>query len=194
MEMQSQVAWKGLQSQRFGGHRSHLTVEDSLGKGLNVAELPNFSNGIKCFEEKRSQEMPNKKYTRTYEHSYQPCTKEIDPRGKKPIDFVPTELPPRPEKAHTYIPECKQERVQRGIKTFGSANSLSEKGYEIEQKLQRKARVLGLDNQRNGLEVTSLGDKSYKYPEYASNFYQQGGLIAGSSNAARKKSNMRTSN
>lgn len=46
--------------------------------------------------------------------------------------------------------------------------------------MQAKKRIFGLDGQRNGLGVTSLGDKSYKYPEYVSNFYQSGGLIPGS--------------
>lgn len=45
--------------------------------------------------------------------------------------------------------------------------------------MQAKIRIYGLDGQRNGLGVTSLGDKSYKYPEYESNFYQSGGLIPG---------------
>ncbi len=40
-------------------------------------------------------------------------------------------------------------------------------------------KILGLDGQRNGLNVASLGDKSYKYPEYESNFYNAGGLIPG---------------
>jgi hypothetical protein len=30
--------------------------------------------------------------------------------------------------------------------------------------MQGKIRVLGLEQQRNGLNVTSMGDKSYKYP------------------------------
>lgn len=46
--------------------------------------------------------------------------------------------------------------------------------------MQAKARVLGLEQQRNNLTVTALGDKSYKYPEYASSFFKDGGLIAGS--------------
>ena len=46
--------------------------------------------------------------------------------------------------------------------------------------MQAKMRVLGLEGQRNGLAVTSLGDKPYNYPEYQSNFYKAGGLIAGS--------------
>jgi|LakMenE01Jun11ns_1017448.scaffolds.fasta_scaffold9498416_1 hypothetical protein len=46
--------------------------------------------------------------------------------------------------------------------------------------MQGKIRVLGLEQQRNGLGVTSMGDKSYKYPEYATQFFKDGGLITGS--------------
>lgn len=46
--------------------------------------------------------------------------------------------------------------------------------------MQAKIRVLGLEQQRNNLTVTSLGDKIYKYPEYATGFYKDGGLITGS--------------
>lgn len=44
----------------------------------------------------------------------------------------------------------------------------------------RRARIEGLDQQRNNLGVATLGDKPYKYPEYSPNFYHPGGLIAGS--------------
>ena len=33
---------------------------------------------------------------------------------------------------------------------------------------------------RNGLPITSLGDKIYKVPEYQTGFFRDGGLIAGS--------------
>lgn len=46
--------------------------------------------------------------------------------------------------------------------------------------MQQKIKILGLEDQRNGLRVTSMGDKIYKYPEYASSFYHSGGLIPGS--------------
>ena len=46
--------------------------------------------------------------------------------------------------------------------------------------MQRKHIVEGLDSKRNSLNVSSLGDKAYKYPEYAADFYKSGGLIPGS--------------
>lgn len=67
-----------------------------------------------------------------------------------------------------------------GIRTFVGANQTKGEDYFVESRMQTKMRILGLDGQRNGLGVSSLGDKPYKYPEYDSNFYKAGGLIAGS--------------
>lgn len=66
-----------------------------------------------------------------------------------------------------------------GIKTYEEANQTRESEYNLEAKMQAKIRVLGLEKQRNSLGVASLGDKIYKYPEYATDFYKDGGLIAG---------------
>lgn len=46
--------------------------------------------------------------------------------------------------------------------------------------------MYGLQSLRNSIAVTSLGDKPYKYPEYSSNFYHEGGLIVGSTHKPRK--------
>jgi hypothetical protein len=54
--------------------------------------------------------------------------------------------------------------------------------------MQVKKKIYGLEGQRNGLGVTSLGDKGYKYPEYESNFYQSGGLISGSTSFKLRQS------
>lgn len=52
--------------------------------------------------------------------------------------------------------------------------------------MQRKVRFYGLQSLRNDLTVSSMGDKSYKYPEYAPDFYKDGGLIVGSTHKPRK--------
>jgi hypothetical protein len=43
-----------------------------------------------------------------------------------------------------------------------------------------KKRVNTLYDQRNGMNLTSLGDKIYKAPEYVPGFFKDGGLIVGS--------------
>jgi len=50
-----------------------------------------------------------------------------------------------------------------------------------------KIRIKNLYDQRNGLPMTSLGDKVYKHPDYTPGFFKDGGLIAGSTNHARAK-------
>lgn len=40
--------------------------------------------------------------------------------------------------------------------------------------------MFDFESQRNNITVASLGDKPYKYPEQAPDFYKPGGLIAGS--------------
>jgi hypothetical protein len=45
-----------------------------------------------------------------------------------------------------------------------------------------KNSVSSINKMRNGLDVKSLGDKPYKHPEYANNFFKGGGLIPGSTN------------
>ena len=49
-------------------------------------------------------------------------------------------------------------------------------------------RITNLYDQRNGLPMTSLGDKNYKNPDYTPDFFKDGGLIAGSTNQLRMKS------
>lgn len=43
-----------------------------------------------------------------------------------------------------------------------------------------KKRVHTIYDQRNGLPLSSLGDKVYKAPEYLPGFFKDGGLIVGS--------------
>lgn len=66
-----------------------------------------------------------------------------------------------------------------GIRAYSSANQSKGNQYDLESRMQTKMRIYGLDGQRNGLGVSSLGDKPYNYPEYESGFYKAGGLIPG---------------
>jgi hypothetical protein len=53
--------------------------------------------------------------------------------------------------------------------------------------MKRKKKLNGPEMLRNRIGVASLGDKSYKYPEYSPNFYESGGLIPGSTHQLRKE-------
>lgn len=54
--------------------------------------------------------------------------------------------------------------------------------------MTRKARITNLAAQRAGLQMASLGDKSYKAVEYDSGFFFHGGLIAGSTQQTKARS------
>lgn len=68
-----------------------------------------------------------------------------------------------------------------GPKNFEHANSRTFSEYNQEQKMGTKTRIKTLYEMRNGLPMASLGDKHYKLPDYTPGFFQEGGLIAGSS-------------
>ena len=54
--------------------------------------------------------------------------------------------------------------------------------YTLEQIIVSKRRVQSVRQLRNDLDFTSQGDKCYKNPEYTQRFYNEGGLIPGSTN------------
>jgi hypothetical protein len=59
-------------------------------------------------------------------------------------------------------------------------NSLDEWG--VDDKMGNKKRVYTLEQMRNSLNFSSLGDKSYRNVDYLPGFFQAGGLIVGSTN------------
>ena len=67
-----------------------------------------------------------------------------------------------------------------GKGTFVTHNRKSINEYAVEGKMGNKKRVNTLYEARNGLQMTSLGDKIYKAPEYMTGYFRDGGLIAGS--------------
>ena len=56
----------------------------------------------------------------------------------------------------------------------------------MEKQLQGKVRIEGTEQMRNGIDVASSGDKSYKIPEHSAEFYKAGGLTPGSSMRLKK--------
>jgi outer membrane biogenesis lipoprotein LolB len=69
----------------------------------------------------------------------------------------------------------------RGIATFSHHNRKTQGEFELEGKLGEKKRIKTIYEQRNGLPMSSLGDKVYKAVEYQSGFFKEGGLVVGSS-------------
>jgi hypothetical protein len=69
------------------------------------------------------------------------------------------------------------------VKTFSNiSNQISDKETSVETMIGSKKRLETLENRRNYLPFLKPGDKDYRNPECAENFYKEGGLIPGSSN------------
>lgn len=93
------------------------------------------------------------------------------------------EKEPRPAKKHTGLGNqtvASYEDDLKGKATFVQHNRKTVDEYKVEAKMQGKVRVKTLYDQRNGLPMSSLGDKVYKAVEYQTGFFKEGGLIVGS--------------
>ena len=94
---------------------------------------------------------------------------------------------------HLQFQSSREEVQLRGIKCDLPLKFKQSDVTDIEAELQRKNRVLGYYDKRNGISAASLGDKPYKHASFAADFYKAPGLIPGSTNkqhkrnAARKK-------
>jgi hypothetical protein len=69
------------------------------------------------------------------------------------------------------------------IKTFyPKSYAKTQEEITIEKQLGSKAPIKNLSKMRNGFPSIVPGEKSYKNPEYSSDFFKEGGLIPGSTN------------
>lgn len=82
--------------------------------------------------------------------------------------MVHSEVPRRPERKHIEPnPSGSYEELEIGKRTFMDVhNRKSVNEYKQEEMMGYKKRVGTLYDQRNGMQVSSLGDKVYKAVEY----------------------------
>jgi len=122
--------------------------------------------------------------------------------GRRIVDHPPRKVVSLRERRHVRQVASKEEYYDRsvGVQTVVRPNGLRAhdqpaREVDLSAELQRKTRPLDLVSQRNGLGCNSLGDKAYRHPEYEKEFYQAGGLVAGSSfiRGSFKKTEPRTS-
>jgi len=57
--------------------------------------------------------------------------------------------------------------------------------YSVENTIDRKKRILNLDEKRNYMPIIAPGDKIYRNVDYCQDFFKGGGLVVGSTNSAR---------
>ena len=149
------------------------------------------SDGRRHFDAKHGQQKDWKPSMRT---GLTPKGKGDPKSGVKHIDFKPIEGKGQPERLHIQPKNPSLQGPghevydQKGLRPFEYANQKSTGEYNQEKVMTQKQRIKTLVEQRNGLPMSSLGDKNYKHPDYTPNFFKDGGLIAGSTNQLRMKS------
>jgi len=80
-------------------------------------------------------------------------------------------------------PSGTYEDMLTGKYTFPIHNRKTVNEVKPSKELGTKIRVETIYEKRNGLGMTSQGDKIYKHPDYAPDYFKEGGLAVGSSNS-----------
>lgn len=173
--------WNGITSDKFRyAERIHFPPKDMM-KTIEGADIPFL--GRKHFDPtygapthpklclRPFPELQNKESTR---NEVQIKTKpEVRPTGKGYGHL---------QKRHLYQDGADEALYRAQVKTFYPLTHDS-KELILEKNMGKKRILDSLEDHRNLLGVKAMGDKPYKYPEYSNGFYQERGLITGSSNA-----------
>ena len=105
--------------------------------------------------------------------------------GLKPIKFRPTPVKTAFDRRH-FPQKYDKERIPfyKGIKTFyPNGQCCSFKEITLEKEMGGKKRIWDIEEQRNGMQMRSPGDKCYRTSEQFPTYYKEGGLIPGSTNS-----------
>ena len=73
-----------------------LKPQDSLGQGLQIKEPSRHPAGLKCYQQLQFQGRPQETTIRTFGNANKESGKELDPKGKRMIDYNPTIKKDRP--------------------------------------------------------------------------------------------------
>jgi len=108
--------------------------------------------------------------------------------GRLRVEPPATKVFSIPERRHVRQMESKQEYgdlpVGKGVvyrEPSIRAAEMVAREVDVTVEMQRKARNEELDVKRNGIGCRSLGDKTYRHPEYMTRFFHSGQLVVGSS-------------
>jgi hypothetical protein len=96
-----------------------------------------------------------------------------DRRHLKESD-LPSVKNPDQKDVHWTRKKVTHDDKQRPVSQFRSSE------YNLEHNMTRKHRIQGTSQQRNEIPIASLGDKPFKISELSPGFFNEGGLISGS--------------
>ena len=131
----------------------------------NIEKLRNKKTGLRCIDPKSFN-----KINKIYKLS------TINPKRIKPKDNFTSNSINLPMIS---LKKVDTPNFQRNI-SFSSSTEMN-----IEAMMNKKKRIISLDQQRNYYKKVNPGDKNYRYAEHSPDFFKEGGLIVGSTNKIR---------
>jgi len=178
-------AWEGITSEKFSfAERKHFAPRDML-KKLEAVELPPL--GRKHFVPQYGSPLPFRSGLRVFKDNQNCRSPGQHLQIKTKPEFVPISRPyGHREKRHLYPEDSGEWNFSPSIKTFHHIDPKKHVEITVDKVMGRKKLLESLYDQRNLLDVRSLGDKIYKNPEYSPGFFNDGGLITGSTHKSRK--------
>jgi len=183
----STLNWEGIKPGRFDyATKKHFEQQDQM-RDMQGNDLPIL--GRKHFEPAFGLPVKPKFCLKVYPDKHNRGTTQEDTASSvKKISYIPPQKRyGHRERQHLHSRESRHHDYNKtSTRTFSEANHASHREHFLEKEMGQKSAVGDLYDMRNGLAVTSLGDKAYKNPEYSGTFYKDGGLIAGSSIQERK--------
>jgi len=181
MSGESNQQWQGVTSDKWRyAERKHYAPKDMM-KTIEGVDLPFL--GRKHFTPTNSGVRQEKLCLKPFPevHNRQ-SSASSDPKIKTRKEFTPTSRSyGHREKGHLYQEGATETMYRPQVKTFGDQPNKKAQEVGLEKMMGKKKIIDSVEDQRNLISLTSLGDKPFKSSEYSSNFYQAGGLIPGSS-------------
>ncbi|KRX08641.1 hypothetical protein PPERSA_03512 [Pseudocohnilembus persalinus] len=183
----SKQDWQGLYPQKWNGGKLHLKPADTLNSQQQNQNIP-FRPPKRPIQPNQSQIYQYKPHNKQFKGLNGKTTEQSQHKyGVKHVQFNPSQKKSRPELRHLSMQKSDHlEDINYGIKTYEHANQTRGQTWNVENQMNKKQRLIHLDDKRNLISCASLGDKPYKYPENSSDFFKSGGLIPGSSIKARQ--------
>jgi len=181
----SRQQWVGLTSCKFPqNERKHFASQDML-KTIEATDVPFL--GRKHFDPAYGVPSHQKSSLRAFPDIHNKVSTIQEDKYQQRAPFKPTSRSyGHKEKLHLSQNGSEERQYVSTIRTFDSSAKPGKEAY-VEGMMGQKKRIEYLEEQRNLLDVRSLGDKIYKNPEYASGFFKDGGLVPGSTHDVRKK-------
>ena len=166
-----------------GSRPSHFSSSKLILKPIQNPEKPFKLGHCVHFPQKYSEEykfIPHRKQLCPLNHDdiYKPSKRCIIPKYSEPKIYYRSisRRPPEQMNSDFIAPLFqKKYRISQGL----GNNS---KEWRIESKMNRKKRLLSLDERRNEMFHCNPGDKNYKNVDNSTDFFKEGGLIVGSTN------------